>query len=72
MGYRSILWKDGLPKNHKSIALGIIYQGMGRWLPGYGRKNPWVEVSVISNFSRVYRRKPAGSWRGWVRRLGIF
>ena len=72
MGYHKVWVKSALPENHRSIALGVIFQGMGRWLPGYSRRNPEIEVSMISNLSRVARLAPRRGWRGWIQRLGIF
>jgi len=72
MGFYPILSKYQLPKNHRSIALGVIVRGMGNWLPGHNRKNPEIHVSMISNISRVYGSVPRTSWRHWMQKFGIF
>ena len=72
MGYHNTLIKSELPKNQRSIACGVILQGMGKWLPGYNRRNPEIEVSLISNLSNVYRSPSPRGWRRWFQHLRIF
>jgi len=70
MGYPKIWVDQTLPKNHRSIAFGVIFRSMGGWLPGYSRRNPEIEVSMISNLSNLYRISYARGWRRWIQRLG--
>jgi hypothetical protein len=72
MGYYHLLFKKDLPKNHRSIALGVILQGMGKWLPGYNWRNPEIEVGMISSLSCAYRLTQPRGWRKWIQRMGIF
>jgi len=72
MGYHHILGQSNLLRSHHSIGLSMIFRSMGRWLPGYSRRNPEIEVSMISNLSRMYRAPSARGWRRWTLRLGKF
>jgi hypothetical protein len=72
MGYHHIWTNQELPRSHRSIALGVILRSMGRWLPGYSRRNPEIDVSMISNLSHLYRLSAPKGWRRWIQRLGIF
>ena len=68
MGYHHLWGSEKISESHKIIALERILRGMGRWLPGYNRRTPEIEVTMISNYSRIYQPVLSRGWRRWVQR----
>ncbi|MEY2852420.1 MAG: hypothetical protein RL549_1119, partial [Verrucomicrobiota bacterium] len=57
----------------RGVAKEVMGRSLGGWTPGHSRRNPMVQVRMISNVSRVFvPARRSFSYRGgnWVRRVG--
>lgn len=72
MGYYHILDRRENPKNHSAIAVDQIFQSMNRRGAFSGKKITEIQVSMISNFSKVYQGPQSKWWVRWIYKLGLF